>query len=1356
VKRNPRAKSKLSLRAARAQRRASGLRFERLEPRLARAAVIINEFLASNVDGVVDQDGDHSDWIELKNTSAAAVNLAGWRLTDDPGNLGKWTLPAIDLNPGALLRVFASDKNRRVAGQELHTNFKLAAEGEYLALVMPDGATIADSFAPYPAQRQDVSYGVGGNPATTAAETLVGASSALSVISPVAEDPAVDDHWREIGFNDASWLAGTRSVGFDRDGTNNFGPFLGRTLTTSEMPSTISPRYTAYVRYEFNVANSAQLTSLGLDLRFDDGFIAYLNGREVARANFGEDFARPQPSWDSRAGYQLGTSTALSATNLGAEALTPVTFNLTPYLPLLVDGENVLAFHLVNSASTSAAGSGQDLLLEPVLTAQRAGGSQLGFMTSPTPGAPNGVSTLGFVGDTHFSVDRGFFAAPFQVAVTADLPTASIRYTTDGSLPTPTTGTVYNGPITIAKTTILRAIAYQAGYTSSNVDTQTYIFLADVIGQNSSRVTQPYAPWGHDKDDSGTESGYNLDDEADWEMDPQIVGANMATILNDLQAIPTVSLVMNWNDLFGGAPSPGTPAGTGTAAPSPQGIYIHGTSSERAASFEYFHPNNPADQVHADVAVEIQGHSSTLRWNTDKLSLQVKFKFPYGDTELNYPLFAGAPDGANAAREFDTLILDAGYNYGWTHANPQQRDFARFVSDQVASDLQNLASGGGQAPHGKFVHLYLNGLYWGLYNLHERPDDSFAAEYFGGDKDDYYVVKSANQDVEHEYVFVEGGIAAERNYAALVAASAAVESAPANAANYAAVQAMLDIDQFIDYMIVHYYAGGGADWAHNNWYATRNATAGKWRFHAWDQEHAFPTTDNGDSWTQTSDLTDKDDPEAPTAIHRNLIVNEEYRLRFSDRVQELLSNGGALTPAVARGAYEARTAEIDRAIVAESARWGDNRVDAAPYTRADFVSVRDGVLNTFFPTRTATVLAQFNNRGWIPTLAAPLMSQYGGSIVAGYDLALTKPAGAPAGGVIYYTTNGTDPRLPGGGFNPAAQPYAAPIDLAASTRVQARIYFNNSGTANDWSPLVDKTFLVPDTFPLRIVELHYNPKAQPGIPTGEDLEFIELLNTGSSTISLNGVTIAGFATTPYAFPSGLTLAAGARIVVARTPAVFTQFYGAGIYLSPTGYGSANLSNGGELVVLRGPAGDTLQSFTFSDDPPWPTSPDGNGYSLEIVNPLGDPALASNWRASYFLNGSPGTDGLPPTAAPGDFNLDERVDGNDFLAWQRGVGLAAPAATRADGDADGDQDVDRDDFLKWAEHYGGAPLAAAVVAETAANSLRAAAAGAESPATLWRDGAWVLWDQWAGDAGGEKPPRSRVSRRALLAAEHFER
>jgi hypothetical protein len=1319
------------------QRPGENLSIERLEARLAMAGVVISEFLASNTTGIADEDGQRQDWIELHNASAAAVNLAGWRLTDDAGDLGKFVLPATTLAAGERLTVFASGKNRSAAGSPLHTNFSLLREGEYLALVMPDGATVASEFAPYPQQIDDVSYGAGTDPSMGADQTLVGATSPLKVISPSGENAAVDDHWREVGFDDAAWLDGVRSVGFDRDGTNDFGPYVGRTLTAGEMPSTGAPRYTAYVRYKFDVENVEQFDALALSLRFDDGFIAYINGREVARANFGEDFARTQPQWDSRAGYQMGSSSSLGAVNRGADALLPTEFDLSAFLPLLVNGENVLAFHVVNSASTSGSGSGQDLLLEPVLTARRTGGVQVGYLPAPTPGEANGVSTLGFVEDTQFSVDRGFFDGPIQVAIATATPGATIRYTTDGSVPSATAGQLYAGPITVSTTTILRAAAFKPGYAPTNVDTQTYIFLADVINQSAADVTQPYAPWGHDKEDADTTSGYNLDDEADWEMDPQIVSAHAATIIDDLKSIPTMSLAMNWDDLFGGAPLPGTPAGSGAAAPAPQGIYVHGASSERAASLEYFNPFIPTDQVQADVAVEMQGHSSTLRWNTDKMSFQVKFKFPYGATELEHPLFAGSTDGADATSQFDTLILDAMFNYSWTHQNPVQRNFARFVTDQVVSDLQNLASGDG-APHGKYVHLYLNGLYWGIYNVHERPDDSFAAEYFGGDKDDYYVVKSTNNDVAHEYSWVEGGVAAEQNFGQLLDATRSVEANAASAPHYAAVQAALDVDRFIDYMVVHYYAGNGNDWSHNNWYATRNAIAGQWRFHAWDQEHAFPTTDNGDSWTQTSDLTGKDDFEAPTEIHRNLMANAEYRLRFADRVQELMHNGGVLTPDAARAVYQARTSEIDRAIVGESARWGDNRVANDPYTRDDFLAITAGVVNNFFPVRTGAVLGHFDAAGWIPALDAPLLSQYGGEISPGFSLSMSKPPGAPAGAVIYYTTDGSDPRLPGGGLNPAAIAYGGPVNLASSTRVQARVFFDAAGAADDWSPLVDKTFAAANAFPLRMVELHYNPAPQAGVVDEQDMEFIELLNTGSSAISLDGVQIAGFASEPYTFASGLVLAAGERIIVARNPTVFAGVYGGAVNVAPGGYGNANLSNGGETVVLLGPAGETIQNIAYSDDAPWPANADGGGPSLEIIDPLGDPNDPANWRASDWIGGSPGSPGTPAT--PGDFDGDQDADGADFLAWQRGVGLNG--AERADGDADGDQDVDGADLALWRGNFGTTPAAPVVAALNA--SPAAAIEQNEFDAAFWTNAnAWLV----APDAVHRQRDQSAVRRRA---------
>lgn len=121
---------------------------------------VLNEFMAANNRTLRDQDGNYSDWIELYNPGTAPLNLSGYHLTDDPDILGKWTFPAVVLNSRSYLVVFASGQNRAVAGQQLHTNFRLDAAGEFLALVAPDGTNVVQAFRPgFPPQTNDISYG---------------------------------------------------------------------------------------------------------------------------------------------------------------------------------------------------------------------------------------------------------------------------------------------------------------------------------------------------------------------------------------------------------------------------------------------------------------------------------------------------------------------------------------------------------------------------------------------------------------------------------------------------------------------------------------------------------------------------------------------------------------------------------------------------------------------------------------------------------------------------------------------------------------------------------------------------------------------------------------------------------------------------------------------------------------------------------------------------------------------------------------------------------------------------------------------------------------------------------------------
>src|SRR6266496_5609327 len=122
--------------------------------------LVISEFMAQNDTTLADEDGDFPDWIEIYNAGTNTVNLNGWFLTDDPGTFNLWRFPSTNLQANGYLLVFASNKNRRIPGAPLHTNFKLNNSGDYLALVKPDGITVQSAYAPaFPLQVGDVSYG---------------------------------------------------------------------------------------------------------------------------------------------------------------------------------------------------------------------------------------------------------------------------------------------------------------------------------------------------------------------------------------------------------------------------------------------------------------------------------------------------------------------------------------------------------------------------------------------------------------------------------------------------------------------------------------------------------------------------------------------------------------------------------------------------------------------------------------------------------------------------------------------------------------------------------------------------------------------------------------------------------------------------------------------------------------------------------------------------------------------------------------------------------------------------------------------------------------------------------------------
>jgi hypothetical protein len=598
-----------------------------------------------------------------------------------------------------------------------------------------------------------------------------------------------------------------------------------------------------------------------------------------------------------------------------------------------------------------------------------------GYFSRPTPGTANASTSVpGFVGDTTFSIDRGFYDAPFEVTVTTVTPGATLIYTTDGSWPTVSHGTRVppkdgstppSATIPVNTTTCLRALAVKTGFEPTNVDTHTYLFPAHVLKQNG--IGAPFnqaVSWGH----AGP----------DWEMDPTIVNhpdPEVRPTPDDLKRIPTVSISMEFAEMFGRG-----------------GIYIAGQSVEKNVSIELINPlNNIAEPTAAkgfqvDGTVQIVGGTSPNRWKSDNLSMRLKF-----DRDLQFPVF-----GRDATDRFDTLVLDAHlgevWHYGGSSSPTVQRDRAQYARDQFTSDL-HLAVGG-LSPHGRTVLLYINGIFWGMHTLHERPDDNFAASYLGGDNDDYNVVK------HNINTAVNGNLDSYRQLHTLADRDLSVQ------ANFDQVAGLLDIDAFIDYIIVNYYLGN-TDWGHQNWYASRNQVLpdGKWRFHSWDAENVMNfLSDNAVS---------RNNAGGPTNLQYDLATNAGYRLRFADRVHQYFHNGGPMTPENASALYRKRTEPIDYVTRLESARWGDNQ-RAAPYTRLDWVANRqrllgertDGAFGNYFNLRPNIVLNQLRSRGWYPNTPPPDFAPHGGRVSRGFKVVI----GKSTSGTIFYTTDGTDPR----------------------------------------------------------------------------------------------------------------------------------------------------------------------------------------------------------------------------------------------------------------------------------------------------------------------------------------------------------
>ncbi len=659
-------------------------------------------------------------------------------------------------------------------------------------------------------------------------------------------------------------------------------------------------------------------------------------------------------------------------------------------------------------------------------------GGNLIFFTSPTPGSSN----IGeeFLEPPEFDVRRGFYTDPFSVVLSSSSPGSKIYYTTDASTPSEDNGTEYTGPVSISATTTLKAVTVKSGLVPSTTVTSTYIFSADVVNQPNDPPDYP-SEWGSYYDFTGTAI-------ADYGMDSEITDNPEYSGLMDssLRSVPVISLVTDIGFLF-----------SHSTGPDSGGIYIYtgpygsfGDGWERPVSFEYILPDI-GESIQVNCGLRIQGGASRQAEKSPKHSFRLMFRSIYGPGRLDYPIF-----GNGATDEFNTIIFRSAYGNSWRHFDSNQRIRAQHIRDPWSKDTQ--LDMGYVSAHNKFAHLYLNGMYWGLYNMSERCDKAFMESYYGGDEDEF--------DILRDYAELVDGNSDAWDYL-----NDAVNSSNISQNDYyqelignnpdgtpnPSYPSYVDPVNLIDYILLNFY-GGNNDWDHHNWIAARNrVNPGKgFQFYCWDTEKILES--------KYENYINEDNLERPSGIFKDLMKNKEFKLLFADRVNFHLRNNGLLCPDSSISRYMKRANEIEAAMISESARWGDYRRDVHQwnwgpyylYTRNDYwYDEQDRLVYDYFPDRTGIVLDQIYNAGMLPSVDPPSFNQHGGQVAEDFKLIISAPKGD-----IYYTADGSDPRLIGGSISSNASLYTASfVPPGKVSPISAR-----AKDGSEWSGLTAATF----------------------------------------------------------------------------------------------------------------------------------------------------------------------------------------------------------------------------------------------------------------------------------------------------------
>ena len=1060
----------------------------------------LNEVVSSNASILYDEDGDTPDWIELYNNSNTSINLEGYGITDDPEDLTQWTFPDLQIEPEDFLILFASDKDRK----------DIVAQW--------NGVIFWGDLW---------SYWLGSTP-------------------PIS-------NWNNPESDISDWPTGQSGFGYGDNDDNT---------ETSQIVS-------IFVRKTFEIEDPSIIIKALFHIDYDDGYVAYLNGEEFSRKNLGAP--------NSEVSYDQTTTGLHEAEIYQGGFPEEISIDLSQFP--IVEGENTLAIEVHNYSNTSSdlscipfltlgyntqienilephslmalpesylhtnfklSSSGESLtlsdsesiILDSIFTGELETdmsfgryleGSDWVLFYQPTPETSNSTDTYsGALSIPQFSLNSGFYDQnQVSVELSSLEDSATIYFTNDGTNPTPE-DLLYEYPIPITETTVLRARVFLDGWLPSDTQSKTYL-MDEELPDDLPAIFVTTNPNNFFDNDTGIYA-----EGSDASSDFPYFGANF------------------WEDW------------------------------ETTAHFEILESNGSG--FSADAGVKIFGGWSR---GFPQKSLAFYSRSYYGPSVFNYNLFPNSH-----INNYEAFVLR---NSGNDWESTMLRDgFITSLTNGIDIDHQQYRP----------AVLYINGDFWGIQNIREKVNEHFIASHhsIGSEHIDLLDIQGVNEEN-----IVHG---TNTDYINLIDY---LENADLTEPDVQiALENWIDIESYMSYQAFQIFIDN-QDWPGNNIKFWRDhRVGGKWRWILYDTDFGFSIwnynayTNNTLSFALNPNGPGWPNPPWSTFLFRKLTENEHFKDTFINIYCDLLNT--IFTPEYLTTHLDSIASQIQSIIPRHRERWYNN--GNWPNSALNW-ETKINVMENFSNNRQAFARNHLKNEFDLPNIAQMTVNispQTTGSIT------INSLNNLASGWNGYYF-----PTVP----------------------VEVKAVANDGYQFSHWLEFPDSSEIlhVEITDPFVLTAIFISSELGEGISVINEINYnsndnsnsgdwIELVNIGETDLDIsNWILKDDDDSHSFSIPEETILETNSYIVLAEDLENFnTLFPEVNNVIGSFDFG---LSGGGDQVRLFNDVGILMDSLEYDDGDPWPTEPDGNGPTLELINPYLNNSLAVSWASSQDI-GSPGT------------------------------------------------------------------------------------------------------------------------------------